>query len=86
MRQMADWFTSQVENFVHDNHARIYVYLDKRVSLIVVILNKVTRSHSWKGTNGRSFRSSFQEESWKRYNRRMQEAYEEEMERVVSLI
>ncbi|KAK1432307.1 hypothetical protein QVD17_09202 [Tagetes erecta] len=53
MRQMADWFTSQV-----------------------------TRSHSWKGNNGRSFRSSFQEESWKRYNRRMQEAYEEEMERV----
>ncbi|XP_076918833.1 uncharacterized protein LOC143579397 [Bidens hawaiensis] len=37
--------------------------------------SKVTRTHSWKG-------SSFQEESWKRYNRRMQEAYEEEMERV----
>ncbi|XP_076897147.1 uncharacterized protein LOC143550373 [Bidens hawaiensis] len=43
--------------------------------------SKVTRTHSWKG-DGRSFRSTFQEESWKRYNRRMQEAYEEEMERV----
>lgn len=53
MRQMADWFSSQV-----------------------------TRSQSWKGASGRSFRSSFQEESWKRYNRRMQEEYEEEMERV----
>ncbi|XP_076951756.1 uncharacterized protein LOC143625231 [Bidens hawaiensis] len=40
--------------------------------------SKVTRTHSWKG----DFRSTFQEESWKRYNRCMQEAYEEEMERV----
>ncbi|XP_073275592.1 uncharacterized protein [Primulina huaijiensis] len=35
---------------------------------------------SWR--DGRSFRSSFQEESWKRYNRRVQEEYEEELERV----
>ncbi|KAK6939764.1 DnaJ domain [Dillenia turbinata] len=35
-----------------------------------------------KSAGGRSFRSSFQEEAWKRYNRRMQEEYEEEMERV----
>ncbi|XP_022722710.1 uncharacterized protein LOC111279880 [Durio zibethinus] len=34
---------------------------------------------SWKGG---SFRTSFQEEAWRRYNRRMQEEYEEEMERV----
>ncbi|KAE9457275.1 hypothetical protein C3L33_10811, partial [Rhododendron williamsianum] len=38
---------------------------------------------SWKGTTGGSFRSSFKEEAQKRYNRRMQEEYEEEMERVV---
>ncbi|KAI3758491.1 hypothetical protein L6452_06055 [Arctium lappa] len=44
--------------------------------------SQITRSQSWKGATGRSFRSSFQEESWKRYNRRMQEEYEEEMERV----
>ncbi|KAF5810053.1 putative DnaJ domain, Chaperone J-domain superfamily [Helianthus annuus] len=37
--------------------------------------SQVTKSHTWKATN-------FQQESWKRYNRRMQEAYEEEMERV----
>ncbi|CAH1443999.1 unnamed protein product [Lactuca virosa] len=42
----------------------------------------ITRSQSWKGATGRSFRSGFQEEAWKRYNRRMQEEYEEEMERV----
>ncbi|XP_071732326.1 uncharacterized protein [Rutidosis leptorrhynchoides] len=42
----------------------------------------VTRSPSWRGASSRSFRSSFQEESWKRYNRRMQEEYEEEIERV----
>ncbi|KAK9270095.1 hypothetical protein L1049_025669 [Liquidambar formosana] len=42
-----------------------------------------TRSQSaGKGSTGRSFRSSFQEEAWKKYNRRIQEEYEEEMERV----
>lgn len=53
MRQMADWFSSQI-----------------------------TRSKSWKGGSGRSYRTSFQEEAWKRYNRRMQEEFEDEMERV----
>ncbi|GLT72895.1 hypothetical protein SLA2020_447910 [Shorea laevis] len=44
---------------------------------------QLTRSQSsWKGGTGSSFRSSFQEEAWKRYNRRMQEEYEEELERV----
>nr|GEV03092.1 DnaJ domain-containing protein [Tanacetum cinerariifolium] len=42
----------------------------------------ITRSKSWKGGSGRSYRSSFQEEAWKRYNRRMQEEFEDEMERV----
>ncbi|XP_057986906.1 uncharacterized protein LOC110669827 isoform X2 [Hevea brasiliensis] len=37
---------------------------------------------SWKGGTGSSFRSTFQEEAWKRNNRRMQEEYEEERERV----
>ncbi|XP_056167756.1 dnaJ homolog subfamily C member 7 homolog isoform X1 [Syzygium oleosum] len=39
---------------------------------------QLTRSHE----SAKSFRTAFQEEAWKRYNRRMQEAYEEEMERV----
>lgn len=34
------------------------------------------------GGGSSSFRSSFQEEAWRRYNKRMQEEYEEEMERV----
>ncbi|KAF7830504.1 dnaJ-like protein subfamily C member 7-like protein [Senna tora] len=37
---------------------------------------------SRKGGMGRSFRSAFQEEARKRYNKRLQEEYEEEMERV----
>ena len=37
---------------------------------------------SSKGGNWSYFRSSFQEEAWKRYNKRLQEEYEEEMERV----
>ncbi|KAH7846843.1 hypothetical protein Vadar_018766 [Vaccinium darrowii] len=42
--------------------------------------SQLTKSpSSWKSG---SFRSSFQEEAWKRYNRRMREEYEEEMERV----
>lgn len=44
---------------------------------------QMTRSQSsWKGAKGGTFRTSFQEEAWKRYNRRMQEEYEEELERV----
>lgn len=42
-------------------------------------------SSSWKKTTSNSTRGSFSEEAWKRYNRRMQEEYEEEMERVVSV-
>ncbi|WCJ35601.1 Chaperone DnaJ-domain superfamily protein [Euphorbia peplus] len=41
-----------------------------------------TQSSRKGGTGGGSFRSSFQEEAWKRYNRRMQEEYEEELERI----
>lgn len=37
---------------------------------------------AWKSGTGSSFRSSFQEEAWRRYHRRMQEQYEEELERV----
>ncbi|GMI77288.1 hypothetical protein like AT4G07990 [Hibiscus trionum] len=40
----------------------------------------LVRSKSSRG--GGSFRTSFQEEAWRRYNRRMQEEHEEEMERV----
>ncbi|XP_057490402.1 uncharacterized protein LOC130776244 [Actinidia eriantha] len=36
----------------------------------------------WKDATGGSFRSSFKEEAQKRYNRRMQEEHEDEMERV----
>lgn len=44
----------------------------------------MTRSQSsWRTAKGGTFRTSFQEEAWKRYNRRMQEEYEEELERVV---
>ncbi|KAI4339801.1 hypothetical protein MLD38_024701 [Melastoma candidum] len=32
--------------------------------------------------SAKSFRTALQEEAWRRYNKRMQEAYEEEMERV----
>ncbi|XP_022722612.1 uncharacterized protein LOC111279747 isoform X2 [Durio zibethinus] len=37
---------------------------------------------SWKGGSLRTLR----EEAWRRYNRRMQEEYEEEMKRVISLL
>ncbi|XVE55703.1 hypothetical protein DITRI_Ditri03aG0179500 [Diplodiscus trichospermus] len=39
-------------------------------------------ARSQSSRKGGSFRTSFQEEAWRRYNRRMQEEYEEEMERV----
>lgn len=40
------------------------------------------RQSAQRSRAGSSFRTSFQEEAWKRYNRRMREEYEEEMERV----
>ncbi|CDP01000.1 unnamed protein product [Coffea canephora] len=47
------------------------------------VYSQLSRSKaSWKSASGKTFRTSFQEEAWKRYNRRMQEEYEEEMERV----
>ncbi|CAA3005553.1 dnaJ homolog subfamily C member 7 homolog isoform X1 [Olea europaea subsp. europaea] len=47
------------------------------------VYSQLSRSRSsWNGSNGGSFRTSFQEEAWRRYNRRMREEYEEEMERV----
>lgn len=47
----------------------------------VVELPKLGRTMS--ARNRQSSRTSFQEAAWKRYNLRMQEEYEEEMERVV---
>lgn len=53
--------------------------------MFFIAWKKLFRSQSsWKGGSGSSFRTSFQEEAWKKYNRRMQEEYEEELERVVS--
>ncbi|CAA2955502.1 Chaperone -domain superfamily isoform 1 [Olea europaea subsp. europaea] len=47
------------------------------------IYTQLNRSQSsWKCSTGRSSRTKFQEEAWRRYNHRMQEEYEEEMERV----
>ncbi|KAK8692458.1 hypothetical protein V6N13_075917 [Hibiscus sabdariffa] len=44
------------------------------------VFTQLARSQS--SQRGGSFRTSFQDEAWRRYNRRMQEEYEEEMERV----
>ncbi|KAL3840513.1 hypothetical protein ACJIZ3_025104 [Penstemon smallii] len=52
--------------------------LRRTVDWVYVQLSRSQQSRK----DGRSFRTSFQEEAWKRYNRRMQEEYEEEMERV----
>ncbi|XP_072991499.1 uncharacterized protein [Typha latifolia] len=44
--------------------------------------SRMQQSSSWRNSTSNSSRGSFREEAWKRYNRRMQEEYEEEMERV----
>ncbi|KAG9440665.1 hypothetical protein H6P81_020830 [Aristolochia fimbriata] len=43
---------------------------------------QLSRQQSVRGTSSSSYRSSFKEEAWKRYYRRMQEEKEEERERV----
>ncbi|XP_051124325.1 uncharacterized protein LOC127246797 [Andrographis paniculata] len=50
-------------------------------STVYWVFSQLSRSQSAQ-KDGQSFRTSFQEAAWKRYNRRMQEQYEEEMERV----
>ncbi|XP_010936198.1 uncharacterized protein [Elaeis guineensis] len=44
--------------------------------------SKLQSSSSWRNATSGSNRGGFREEAWKRYNRRMQEEYEEEMQRV----
>ncbi|CAE6127007.1 unnamed protein product [Arabidopsis lyrata] len=47
------------------------------------VYTQVARSQSArKGAKGGSFRTAYQEEAWRRYNKRMQEEYEDELERV----
>lgn len=50
--------------------------------LLLILGQQMSRMQSGKGGSG-SFRSSFQEDARRRYRQRMQEEYEEEMERVV---
>ncbi|KAL5988311.1 hypothetical protein ACLOJK_036074 [Asimina triloba] len=45
---------------------------------------QLNRAQSYKTSKGGSSYSSFKEEAWKRYQRRMREEYEEEMERVTA--
>ncbi|TKY74945.1 hypothetical protein E2542_SST03710 [Spatholobus suberectus] len=54
--------------------------LRRSVEWFYVQLSKTQSSR--KGESGGSFRSAFQEEAWRRHNKRLQEEYEEEMERV----
>ncbi|KAH9755894.1 J domain-containing protein [Citrus sinensis] len=77
LRKTVDWVYSQFSKldpmFEFDSYSNGWI--EYFVSL-------ARPQSSWKGASGSSFRSSFQEEAWKRYNRRMREEYEEEMERV----
>ncbi|CAK8564962.1 unnamed protein product [Lathyrus sativus] len=52
-----------------------------KLSMIAIIELFVAVQVFERGNVG-SFRTTFQEEAWKRYNKRLQEEYEEEMERV----
>ncbi|XP_010438651.1 PREDICTED: dnaJ homolog subfamily C member 7 homolog isoform X1 [Camelina sativa] len=52
------------------------------IGVTVVTLFKARSQSAWKATKGGSFRTAYQEEAWRRYNKRMKEEYEDEMERV----
>ncbi|XP_058069661.1 uncharacterized protein LOC131218836 [Magnolia sinica] len=55
--------------------------LRRTVDWFYTQLNRSQSYSSWRGAKGSST-YSFKEEAWKKYTRRMQEEYEEEMERV----
>ncbi|KAH9690049.1 J domain-containing protein [Citrus sinensis] len=75
LRKTVDWVYSQCSLEILSNRC-------SRFCICSAALKLSRPQSSWKGASGSSFRSSFQEEAWKRYNRRMREEYEEEMERV----
>ncbi|KAG1366675.1 DnaJ subfamily B member 2 [Cocos nucifera] len=56
--------------------------LRRTVGWVYTQLSKSQSSSSWRDATNGSNHGGFREEVWKRYNRRMQEEYEEEMERV----
>ncbi|CAL5383895.1 unnamed protein product [Camellia sinensis] len=83
LRRTVDWFYTQVDNTLQALGISDFdtsSYSDDLTTWPPC--EEAWSQSSWKGSTGGSFRSSFQEEAWKRYNRRMQEEYEEEMERV----
>ncbi|TXG52574.1 hypothetical protein EZV62_021743 [Acer yangbiense] len=84
LRRTVHWFYSQEQSLQPQFHVFWTLENFKLLRLeISLYQSELTRSQSsWKGATGSSFRTSFQEEAWRRYNRRMQEEYEEEMERV----
>ncbi|CAL5385576.1 unnamed protein product [Camellia sinensis] len=83
LRRTVDWFYTQVDNTLQALGISDFdtsSYSDDLTTWPPC--EEAWSQSSWKGSTGGSFRSSFQEEAWKRHNRRMQEEYEEEMERV----
>ncbi|XP_028099336.1 uncharacterized protein LOC114298884 isoform X1 [Camellia sinensis] len=84
LRRTVDWFYTQFSFrlIILFKLLESVILIPLHIQMILQLGLHLTRSQSsWKGSTGGSFRSSFQEEAWKRYNRRMQEEYEEEMER-----
>lgn len=71
---------TRLRRTVDFNYSEMVTHLRKTVDWVYSQFSR--SSESWKAKSGDSFRTNFQEEARKRYNRRMQEAYEDEMERV----
>ncbi|KAG9141808.1 hypothetical protein Leryth_013936 [Lithospermum erythrorhizon] len=71
---------TRLRRTVDFNYSEMATQLRKTVDWVY---SQFSRSQaSWKAKDGGSFRTQYQEEARKRYNRRMQEEYEDEMERV----
>ncbi|XP_027354483.1 uncharacterized protein LOC113864682 isoform X2 [Abrus precatorius] len=58
------------------------VFLFSLIGAAATTLALSKTQSSWKRGSDGSFRTAFQEEAWRRHNKRLQEEYEEEMERV----
>ncbi|THF98134.1 hypothetical protein TEA_004138 [Camellia sinensis var. sinensis] len=74
LRRTVDWFYTQVDNTLQALGISDFdtsSYSDDLTTWPPC--EEAWSQSSWKGSTGGSFRSSFQEEAWKRYNRRMQE-------------
>lgn len=82
---LSNYSSTWAMSFLHFYSSNIPVIASSFVNLK---FSRMQSSASWRSStsSSNSSRQGFSEDAWKRYNRRIQEEYEDEMERIVSFL